>query len=349
MVEALRLFIVAGEPSGDRIAADLLTRLQARLRVDVFGVGGDEMVALGLDPIFPMDDLAVMGLTDVIKRLPLLLWRVEQTAREIARLAPDVTVLVDAQDFSKRVAKRARGLGYQGPMILFGAPTVWARAPQRAAKLTPFFNEVLAVLPFEPKVMARLGGPPTSYVGHPALKDVAVATSHDAGIVVLLPGSRPGELRRHLPLLRSLAQRLADHPNVDGFFIPTLPHLVADMRAAVAGWAMPVEISAVRTERAEHYRGALMALSVAGTATLELALAKLPMILIYAMDAAQAATYKQIGQPVVGLPNIIAGSSIVPEFVARNPDVAEIAAAALLLVENKEARQRQITAFDEPC
>ncbi|WDR05896.1 lipid-A-disaccharide synthase [Devosia rhodophyticola] len=347
MVDSLKFFIVAGEPSGDRIAGDLVRRLQSRLPLNLAGVGGDEMTALGLSPIFPMDDLSVMGLTDVIKRLPLLLWRVEQTAREIVRRVPDVVVLVDAQDFSKRVAKRARALGFKGPMILFGAPTVWARGPERAAKLQPLFDEVLAVLPFEPEVMARLGGPPTSYVGHPALKDVAVSSRRATGKIALLPGSRSGELRRHMPLLRILAERFMDHPGVEGFFIPTLPHLAEKMRTEVAGWPMPVEIGAVRAERAYHYGQTLMALSVAGTATLELALAKLPMILIYSMDAAQAAAYRRIGKPLVGLPNIIAGSAIVPEFVARSPNLEEIATAAVHLVENEEARQRQVAAFDE--
>ena len=167
----LKLFILAGEPSGDRIAADLVSRLQQRVPLAFSGVGGHELEALGLRSLFPMRDLAVMGVSDVVLRLPLLLWRIEQTARAIRAGKPDIVVLVDSQDFSRLLAKRLKRLGYAGKLILYVAPSVWARAPQRAAKLTPLFEEVLAVLPFEPAVMQRLDGPPTCYVGHPALAE----------------------------------------------------------------------------------------------------------------------------------------------------------------------------------
>ena len=348
MTDALKLFILAGEPSGDRIAADLVIRLRAKVEVVLSGVGGDELIGQGLKPLFPMSDLAVMGLTDVLLRLPLLLWRIEQAARAIIAGQPDIVVLVDAQDFSKRLAKRIKALGFTKPILLYVAPSVWARSPHRAKALLPLFDEVLAVLPFEPAVMAELVGPPTSYVGHPSLAEgIPTATATDRGLVALLPGSRNGELRRHLPLLGQVAAQLKDHPAVSGFFIPTLRSLEARLRAETANWPVPVTIVADRSERRALYQKSILALTVSGTATLELALARLPMVVIYVLDAPQAREFDRIGRPQVGLPNIVLARKATEELITTKPEPETLVAAALRLLDNKKARQDQIEAFGE--
>src|SRR5690606_5122893 len=240
MSDALRLFILAGEPSGDRIAADLVARLRQRVTLDLSGVGGDELAEQGLHSLYPMSDLAVMGITDVLLHLPRLLWRLEQTARTILAVRPDMVVLVDAQDFSRLLAARLRKRGYAGRLVLYVAPSVWARNPERAARLKPLFDAVLAVLPFEPAAMERLDGPPTCYVGHPALAEALPPHgAPDRGPLVLLPGSRAGELRRHLTVMAELVETLADHPAVSELVIPTLPRLYERLRAETKGWPKP--------------------------------------------------------------------------------------------------------------
>lgn len=347
MGERLKLFILAGEASGDRIAADLIARLKQRVPLAFTGVGGHEMEAQGLKSLFPMSDLAVMGLTDVLLRLPLLLWRLRQTARAIRAANPDIVVLVDSQDFSRLLAQRLKRLGYQGKILLYVAPSVWVRSPQRAPKIRPLFEEVLAVLPFEPAVMAKLGGPPTSYVGHPALIERHKRAAIERGPLVLLPGSRSGELRRHLPLLRAAAEHLADHPAVSEMVIPTLPALKGRLEQEVASWPVKVRVLADRGERARLYADAVMALAVSGTVTLELALAQLPMVVMYLMDAPQARVYRQIGSPAISLPNIVLGRAAVPELVMAAPDQATINAQARSLLDDRAARQDQIAAFGE--
>lgn len=343
----LKLFILAGEPSGDRIAADLVARLKLRVPLAFTGVGGHELEAQGMRSLFPMQDLAVMGVTDVLLRLPLLLWRIEQTARAIRAAKPDIVVLVDSQDFSKLLARRLKRLGYAGKLILYVAPSVWARAPQRAAKLTPLFEEVLAVLPFEPAVMQRLGGPPTSYVGHPALGERLVRDAVERGPLVLLPGSRDGELRRHLPLFRQVATAVGDHPALDGIVIPTLPSLQERLTREVADWPVPVRIVSDRAARAKIYRQAILAMAVSGTVTLELALAQVPMVVTYVLDPHQARIYTKHGRPPVALPNIILHRAEVPELVQDTPDANAMIADIRLLLDNKKARQDQIEAFGE--
>lgn len=344
----LKLFVLAGEPSGDRIAADLVRRLRERTALDLSGVGGDELIGQGLRSLFPMSNLSVMGVSDVLRRLPLLLWRIEQTARAIRASRPDVVVLFDAQDFSALLARRLRSMGYKAPVLLYVAPSVWARSPGRAAKLVPLFNEVLAVLPFEPEVMARLGGPPTAYVGHPALGErLGRRDAVDAGPLVLLPGSRDGELRRHLPLFRQVVGELAGHEAITGFVIPTLPALAERLRAEVAGWPVPVSVIAERSERTSVYERAVLALTVAGTATLELALAGVPTVVSYVMDGHQAHGYEKIGRPMISLPNIILKREVVPELVLAKPDAAVLLGAVRALLDEKAARQKQIAAFGE--
>jgi len=346
MHERLRLFILAGEPSGDRIGADLVARLRRQVCLDLMGVGGDELAAEGLVPIFPMADLAVMGVTDVILRLPRLLWRLEQAARAVLAQRPDVVVLVDAQDFSRLLARRLRARGYRGRLILYVAPSVWARHPERAARLRPLFDAVLAVLPFEPAVMERLGGPPTYYVGHPALAEqLSTLTARDEGSVLLLPGSREGELRRHLPVFRALAATLARQPGVTGLVMPTLPSLRRRLEDEVAGWPVPVEIADRRGERPALYGAALGAICVSGTATLELALARVPMAVVYALDTQQARIYARLGRPAVSLPNIILERPLVPELVTADLTAAAVERAALALFGSRQARQVQIAGF----
>ncbi len=345
--ERLKLFVLAGEPSGDRIAADLVGRLKQRVPLALSGVGGAELGSHGLRSLFPMSDLSVMGISDVLLRLPLLLWRVEQTARAISRAAPDIAVLVDAQDFSRLVAKRLRASGYRGKLILYVAPSVWARAPERAAKLKPLFNEVMSVLPFEPPVMERLDGPPTIYVGHPALGERLQRNTVERGPLILLPGSREGELRRHLPIFRKVAEAVVDHAAVCEIVVPTLPSLHSRLEDGTRSWSVPVRIVSDRSKRAALYGTAVGGLAVSGTVTLELALAQVPMVVTYVMEKHQARVYERLGRPAVSLPNIILDRDVVPELVQGAPDVPAIVGAMRALLDNKKARESQALAFNE--
>lgn len=345
MPEAVRLFILAGEPSADRIGADLVQRLRRRTSVELGGVGGPELRAEGLGSLFPMENLSVMGWSDVLKRLPLLLWRVRQTAKAIIRQRPDVVVLIDSQVFSKAVASRVRRAGLDMPILLYVAPTVWAWRPERAVELKPLYNEVLAVLPFEPKVMAELGGSPTSYVGHPAMARFPMRPAQpERGPLLLLPGSRVGELRRHLPLMRQAAEMLQAHPRLTGFVIPTLPSLADQLRAEVATWPVPVEI-VTGDARQEAFASAYAAFAVSGTVTFELAMSGVPMVVTYVADAQQAKRYRALGRRVqIALPNILLGREEIPELQFAPDDVRSLEPLAALL-DNPEIVAGQVEAF----
>ena len=348
MGDPLRLFIVAGEASGDRLGADLIAQLEARVPLELTGVGGAEMAGQGLRSLFPITDLSVMGWSDVLRRLPLLLWRLRQTARAIVSTRPDVVVLIDSQVFSKAVATRVRKAGFRGPMLLYVAPSVWGYHPERAAALKPLFDEVLAVLPMEPAVMAKLGGPPTSFVGHPATRGMALrAAQPERGPLLLLPGSREGEIRRHLALVRAVAEGAGDHRRVSEIVLPTLPHLVDGLRREVASWSVPVGIVS-GAGRHEPFEAAVAAFAVSGTITLELAMIGVPMVVTYVADRRQAQVIESHGTPPLALPSIIAGRRVVPELVfTAGPEPQSAVAAVKGLLDSPEQMALQRAAFVE--
>lgn len=342
------IFLLAGEASGDKIGAALIEGLR-RERPDIhfFGVGGDAMSGPGLASIFPMDDLAVMGYRDVILRLPLLLLRARQTVNAILKLAPEAVVLIDSQVFSKVVAKNLRRRGYRGAILLYVAPAVWAWGPERAKGLSRLFDEVLSVLPFEPQAMARLGGPETAYVGHPAVAHYPMRSVQPrSGPLLLLPGSRTGEIRRHLPLFRTVAERLKGHPAITSFSILSTRNQASRIEADVAGWGMDVTVAVSAEDKQTQLENAVAAVAVSGTVTLELALAGVPHILTYVAEGAQVRLFKKATTDFIGLPNIIAGTPVVPEILfAHKGDGLKLADASALLLDDPEARTQQIEQF----
>ena len=348
MTDPLKLFVLAGEPSGDRVGADLVDRLRARTEIALSGVGGEALIGKGLKSLFPMSELSVMGWADVLPRLPLLLWRARQTAQAIFRSEPDVAVLIDAQVFSALVAKQVRAAGVKLPLLLYVAPAVWAWKPERAAKLKPLFDEVLAVLPFEPKVLAELGGPPSHYVGHPALQTLLLrAAVPNTGPMLLLPGSREGELRRHLPLMRSVAERFKAHSRVSGFVLPTPRAMAKRVSDEVNTWNAPVRVVASEAEKGAAFRDAVVACAVTGTVTLELALAGVPMVTTYVADAGQAKRWVKYQVRFASLPNAILDQELVPEVLFTTPDPSRIELPLQKLLDEPATAAAQHAGFQE--
>jgi lipid-A-disaccharide synthase len=325
MPEPLRLFILAGEASGDRIGADLVRNLTSRVEVELAGVGGTRLAAAGLKSLFPMDELSVMGWSDVLPRLPRLLWRAGQVAAHIARTRPDIAVFVDAQVFSAIAARGVRRRGGLMPLVLYVAPAVWAWKPERAARLRGLFDEVLAVLPFEPEVMRKLGGPPTTFVGHPALIDTKERkAAPQRGPLLLLPGSREGELRRHLPLMRDVAAAFEHHPSIDGLVLPTPPATHRRVALETATWATPVTVVSDEKGKGDAFGKAVAAVAVTGTVTLELALAAVPMVTTYVADKGQARRWQRYGVRYAALPNILLDRQLVPEILGTEPQPSRV-------------------------
>src|SRR5215831_9526776 len=240
----LRLFIVAGEPSGDALGAKLMAAINQRRRgrVRYVGVGGAQMAEQGLISQFPLEDVAVMGPGAILARLPKLLTRVFNTAAAAVSAEPDALVIIDSPEFTHPIAKRLRRRRPAIPIIDYVSPSVWAWRPGRARRMRGYVDHVLALLPFEPDAHVRLGGPPCTYVGHPLSEQVGLLRpSPDEArrrlahppVVLVLPGSRSGEIARHLSVFGAAVGRLAQSHGALDVVLPTVPHFAERVRIGV--------------------------------------------------------------------------------------------------------------------
>ncbi len=351
IMTAPRIFLVAGEASGDQLGAALMRALRAARRDIAFtGVGGEAMAREGLASLFPLEDIAVMGLVPVLARLARLVRRIEQTARAVADQAPDCLVIIDAPDFTHRVARRVRAAQPKLPIVNYVSPTVWAWRPGRARAMRHYVDCVLALLPFEPRAHARLGGPRCVYVGHPLVErlDELGPHPHDRGrarSLLVLPGSRLAEVRRMTPIygetLELLLRERADFEVV----IPVAPSMEQALRRELQGWPMTPRLIG-QAEKFAAFRKARAALVTSGVATLELALAAVPMAVAYRVSRAESLLRFLVNVDSIVLPNLISGENVTPEFLQDQATPRALAEALRPLLGESAARDAQLAAFN---
>lgn len=353
------VFIIAGEESGDILGASLMAALRQRLdgRVRFMGVGGARMEQLGLASMFPMEEIALHGVSEVLVRLPRLLWRIISTARTIADAKPDVLVLIDTPGFNLRVASRVRRLSPAVPIVDYVSPSVWAWAPGRARRMAPFVDRLLAILPFEPAVHRRLGGPPTTYVGHPLLQrlsDLRPAPGErrplevgERPVLVVLPGSRRSEIGRLMPLFGETVARLVAERGPVEVVLPAVPRLAAAIRAAAASWKIQPTIVEGEAAAYASFRRAHAALAASGTVTVELALSGVPMVVAYRLDIFLRTFKGLLRAHSIVLANLILGENVIPEFLDADATPERLARRLAPLLADSPDRTRQLAAFDQ--
>ncbi|MCT7375635.1 lipid-A-disaccharide synthase [Chelativorans salis] len=324
----LRIAVVAGEESGDILGADLVAAIgrQTGRTVELTGVGGRNLEGLGLKSLFNADDIALMGISAVLRDLPRLMRRIGQAASAITAVKPDCLITIDSPDFGLRVAKRVRAADPSIPIVHYVCPSVWAWRPGRAAAMRPHVDHVLCLLPFEPDELRRLGGPPGTFVGHRLSNDEniqAAARAQDGKggkgqgarkKLLLLPGSRKGEVRRLLgPFGETVAELTAAGHTFD-VALPTVPHVAELVKTAAAGWPVRPEIILDQARKWAAFAEADAALACSGTVALELALSRVPFISCYKTDAvASRLAPFLLTVWSASLPNLIAGWPVVPE------------------------------------
>ncbi|MBA4788577.1 MAG: lipid-A-disaccharide synthase [Rhizobiales bacterium] len=353
----LDVFVVAGEESGDQLGGALMEGL-VRLAPEGMrfrGIGGRRMAASGLQSLYPMDDVTAIGFGQVFAKLPLILRRLSETVDAIVAARPDVLILVDAPDFTHRVAARVRRKLPDLPIVKYVSPTVWAWRPGRAKAMRPHIDLLLALLPFEPEVHARLGGPKTLYVGHPLLERLdelrpnATERARRAARpsrVLILPGSRRSEIERLAEVFGQAVGLVAAGREVE-FVLPTLPHRLEQVEAAVRHWPVRPRMVVSEAEKYAAFRTARAALAASGTVTLELALAGVPTVAAYkvAWWEAQIAPHV-LTIPSVLLPNLILGENAMTEFLQHDCTAEKLASALDALLIDGPERRAQITAFE---
>jgi lipid-A-disaccharide synthase len=353
----LKVFLVACEESGDNLGAALMRSLanQAGVPIQFAGVGGGAMAAQGLQSLFPIGELAIVGIDAVIKKLPLILRRIRETADAARTASPDVVLIIDSPDFTHRVARRIRASMPHVPIIDYVSPSVWAWRPGRARAMRGYVDHVLALLPFEPAAHARLGGPPCTYVGHP-LTELITMLRPDAREqalrdgsprrLLVLPGSRTSEVKRLLApfgdALRLVHERFPDLDVV----VPTVPHVAERVRDAIAYWPGSPRLVLDPAEKWAAFRSARAALAASGTVTLELAVAGVPTVVSYKISLLEELVgHLFVRTPSIVLANLVLGDNVMPEVVQRNATGERLAAALIPLIDQSPQREAQLAAF----
>ncbi len=348
------VFLVAGEESGDRLGAALIAALRARTqgRVRFSAVGGAHMAAEGVPSLFPLGDLAIVGFSSIPAKLPTILSRIRESANAVVAARPDVLVIIDSPDFTHRVAKRVRKGAPGIPIVDYVCPSVWAWRPWRAKSMKAYVDHVLALLPFEPAELERLGGPPGTYVGHPLIEQVATLRPNadeaqrrlaDPPVLLVLPGSRSGEIRRMADVFGAAIGLVAKRVGALDVVVPAVPRLADTVRAAVAGWPVPARVVTEPNEKLAAFRSARAALTKSGTSTLELALAGIPMVAAYKLSLIEAGIGGLlIRVPSVILANLVLDETAVPEFLQFKCTPERLAAALTPLLADTPERRRQV-------
>lgn len=325
----MKLAIIAGEESGDLLAADCVRALMAQgQQMELCGVGGSHLHAFGLETLFDQSEIALMGFGEVVTKVPRLLKLIKKTADYIVAQEPDMLLIVDAPDFTHRVAKRIKKMRPELKIIQYVCPSVWAWRPKRAVHMRHFIDHVLAILPFEPEEMQRLNGPKTSFVGHPLVTNTDVqavraarsARQPEQGLKLLcLPGSRSAEIKNLLPDMRGTLDALVARGHKVEVYIHTPSRQEARIKELTQDWPIQPQISTTNAEKWKAFSQCDCALASSGTVLLELALCDVPMVSIYRLDMIARIFVVFFARlfPIwsAALPNIIADTPYVNEYI----------------------------------
>ena len=355
----LKIYIIAGEASGDRLGADAMRQIKSEFgsETEFYGIAGPLMQAEGMQSLFPMEELSIMGVFEIVPRLIHILKRIQQTILNIEEINPDAILTIDAPDFSFRVQKGIKTRNHiQAKQLHYVAPTVWAWRPKRAQKVASFLDGMLCLFPFEPEYFEK-EGLKAAFVGHPVVnsglleadgnvyREAAGITQSEKTLGVFL-GSRRGEIKRHGAIL-SEALRLMqrDNPRLKLHVItPTLPHLKDQVFQTLKTYDGALHVSSDPDMKWHAFKACDTAIAVSGTIGLELAIAGVPHLIAYKMNALTAALAKRmVTVKYAHLANIMMDEAIIPEFIQENckPDIIADMAQNLLSDNALRAEQKQ--------
>ncbi len=356
----ISLMLVCGEPSGDQLGAQLIAGLRALEagNVTITGVGGPAMARQGLRSLFPLDDTAVMGLREVVPRIPRILARVRQARDYALATRPDAVVLIDSPDFTHRIARALKRADPAIKTINYVAPQVWASRAYRARAMARYFDLVLALLPFEAPFF-EAHGLKSIFVGHPVIEraermkggaELRARLNIPAGasLLAVLPGSRTNEIRFILPIFRDAVREVARRvPNLVTI-LPTVPHVASRVRAAVEDWPTEIHVIESDNDKFAAFDAANVALAASGTVTTELALSRTPFVSAYRVGAVTYALGRWLFKlPYFTLVNLLLERKAVPEFLQAAASPENLANAVITLFQDDGAAGCQIVDLEE--
>lgn len=338
------LLLSAGEASGDMYAAYLATALQNRMDVRLFGMGGPRMQAAGVELVMNYEEVAVVGITEILKHLPSLLKAMDRLVAEAKKRTPALAILTDFPGFHLRLARKLHPIGIRN--VYYICPQFWAWRPWRVNLIRRRFEKALCIFPFEEAFFSR-AGIPTQFIGHPLVGTVSVTSQRNRfceehalapgrTIVTVLPGSRAGELRHHLPVLQEACARI--HAKMPAQFVVAAAH-PKDLGILKEGWPAGLKPCVVAGETYNALAAADAAIVSSGTATVEAALLDSPMVVVYRVSPLTAALAKPLVRtPHYAMVNLIADKKVVPELVQDNFTPEKVAGEILRLLQDPNAR-----------
>lgn len=354
---AIHVMLVAGESSGDVLGAGLIRALRelSPRKMRFSGVGGPAMEGAGLSSLFPMRELSLMGLTEVLPKVPELRRRLRETEAHALVSRPDVVVTIDSPGFNLRLARRLRK--HEAPVVQYVAPQIWAWRPRRAEKMAAIVDHVLALLPFEPPLF-KAAGLPCTFVGHPVLESgadkgnggafrIRHGIPDTAKLLAVLPGSRESETTRLLdPFGETVRQLAAVEPSLQ-VVVPTMEPLVKQVEAATKMWNVPVMLLRGGVEKFDAFAASDAALAASGTVALELAMARVSMVTAYRMHPVTWQVMRRIVRsPYVNLINVISDRSVVPELLQASCAPDWLVPEVINIFRNEGARAKQMEAAE---
>ncbi|TNF12007.1 MAG: lipid-A-disaccharide synthase [Rhodobacteraceae bacterium] len=356
----MRIFVIAGEASGDKLGGALMAGLsELAPGIEWRGIGGEEMTGQGLDSLFPMEELSVMGLMEVLPKYRHLKRRIAETAEAVVAMAPDALITIDSPDFCLRVARLAKEKSPDLKVIHYVAPSVWAWRPGRAAKMAQVVDHVLALLPFEPPYM-EAAGMSCDFVGHPVVAEqradradaAAFRETHmigeDQPLALCLPGSRRGEVKRLGPRFDEALMQLRDREPGLRVVLPTVRGVAPMVREMTARWPVaPIVVESSEDKRAA-FAAADIALAASGTVSLELAANRVPMVIAYdANFISWHVIWRMLRIDTVTLVNLVSDTRVIPEFLGPDCKPRAISAKMLELLEDDASRGEQFAVMEE--
>lgn len=353
----MKIYLIAGEPSGDLLGSRLMRAMLAKNpEVEFFGIGGETMQREGLKSLFDISELSVMGLFEVLPSLPKILKRFSQTIAEIEKIKPDVVITIDSWSFSSRIHKLLRRKKLNIPQVHYVAPQVWAWKKKRAKTMHKYIDHLLTLFPYEPKYFTP-HGLDTTFVGHPVIESsilwangndfrVRYNIDENARIMAVLPGSRHTEVSRLLPVFLNVVRKLKEkHPEFC-FVIPTV-HTVEDrVKAMVEDSKLPIIIVNNESDRHDAFCASEVAIAASGTVALELAIVDVPHIIAYKLSAMSAWLARRFLKiQFVNLSNILLGREIIPELLQENCNEDKILYNVEELLKKQSLYERQKEGF----
>jgi lipid-A-disaccharide synthase len=347
------VYLIAGEPSGDLLAARLMVALRdlSGGTIRFAGIGGEAMREQGMQSLFPQSDLAVMGLAEVVPQIPKILRRLDQTLADIRKCQPSVVVTVDSWGFTGRVAKRLKAEGSTIPRVHYVAPMVWAWKEKRVHQLAERVDLLLCLLPQEPAYFIK-AGLRAVHVGHAVLEGGAGdgdgaafrarhAIPSDVPLLCVLPGSRRSETSRLLPVFSEVVAKMAVvHPSLQ-IVVPTVDTVAEQVTNAK--WPVPATVVRGTKDRYDAFAACRAALAASGTVALELGLARVPMVIGYRVNRLTGIIARRLFKiRYVCLLNLLVDRLVVPEFLQENCRADGLASALLGLMAEGADRKAQL-------